>query len=67
MHECAVFHYMKRDLIDFVDHFFSVQNFISTHERFGVLPINRSDMWPDASGRLVLPPPFRVQPSRSRN
>ena len=43
-HTCVVLHYMKRDLIDCVDEFFSVENFIDTHERFGVLPNNGLDM-----------------------
>ena len=64
MHENSTIHYMKRDPIDFVYQFFSVQNFISTHERFGVLPINGSDMWPKALSALVLPPPVRLQPRR---
>ena len=66
MHGCATIHYMKRDPIDFADQFFSVQNFISTQERFGVLPINGLDMWPEAPGALVLPSPFRLQPRRPK-
>ena len=57
---------MKRDPVDYVDQFFSVQNFISTHERFGVLLVNGLDMWPEALGALVLPPPFKVQPGRPK-
>ena len=57
---------MKRDLIDYVDEFFSVENFIDTHERFGVLPNNGPGMWPEGVGALVLPPPFKVQPSRPK-
>ena len=57
---------MKRDLIDNVDEFYSVENFINTHERFGVLPNNGSDMWPKGVGAPVLPLPFNVQPNRPK-
>ena len=40
MSECETIHYMKRDPIDFNDNFFSIENFIGTHKRFGLLPIN---------------------------
>ena len=44
MHGCATIHYTKWDSIDFVDQFFNAQNFISTYERFGVFPVNGSNM-----------------------
>ena len=61
VHGCAIILYMKRDPVDFVDNFFKVENFISTHQRFGLLPINGSDMWLEGSSAPVLPPPFKVQ------
>ena len=61
MHGCVAIHYLKRDLVEFVDKFFSVENFIITHEGFNLLPINGQDMWLEASGAQVLLPPFRVQ------
>ena len=66
VHAYVVLYYMKRDMIDYVDEFFSVENFINTYERFGVLPNNRLDMWLDGVGAPVLPLPFKVQPSRPK-
>ena len=66
MHGCATIHYSKRDPVEYVDKFFNVENFISTHERCGLLPINGEDMWHEASSVQVLSPPFRVQPGRPK-
>ena len=55
------------DPVEFVDKFFSVENFITTHVRFGLLPINGQDKWHEALGAQSLPPPFRVQPRRPKN
>ena len=66
MNGCATIYYMKRDPVDFVDQFFSVQNFISTHEKFGMILVNGSDMWYEALGALVLPLTFRVQLGRPK-
>ena len=41
MYGCATIHYLKRDLVDYFDKFFSVKNFITTRQRFGLLPIIR--------------------------
>ena len=60
VHGCARIHFLKRDLIDFIDNFFSVQNFITTRERFDLLPINGQNMCFEASSANVLPPPFRM-------
>ena len=61
MHDCAKIHYLKRDPVDYLDKFFSVKNFITTRQRFGLLSINDQDMWIEASGAQVLPLPFRGQ------
>ena len=61
VHAYVVLHYMKRDPIDYVDEFFSVENFIDTHERLGVLQNNGTDMWPEGVGAPMLPSPFKVQ------
>ena len=53
---------MKKDLVDNVDQFFSVQNFISTHDRFRVLSINGLDMWPEAKDALVVTPSNPTRP-----
>ena len=67
MHKCADIHPLKRDLIEFVDKFFSVENFITIHEGFDLFPINGQYMWHEASGAQVLPLPFRVQPGKQKN
>ena len=67
MYDCAEIHYLKRDLVDYLDKFFNVKNFITTCQMFGLLPINGQDMWLEALGTQVLPPPFRVQLGRQKN
>ena len=66
MHNCAAIHYLNRDPMDYLDKFFNVKKFITTRERFVLLPINGQDMWPKASGTQVLPPLFRLQPGRPK-
>ena len=44
MHGCATIHYLKRNLVEYVDEFFSMKHFITTHGRCDLLPINGEDM-----------------------
>ena len=53
MHGCTTIHSLKRNPVEFIDKFFIVENFITTHARFGLLPINGQDMWLEASGARV--------------
>ena len=50
MHGCAAINYLKRVPVEYVDEFLSVENFITTHERCGLLLISGEDMWLEASG-----------------
>lgn len=65
LHACAVIHFLKQNVDDYVHEYFSLSKYKVAYG-YGLPALNGEKLWPVAEGYPVVPPPVKKMPGRPK-
>ncbi|XP_042003658.1 uncharacterized protein LOC121752603 [Salvia splendens] len=62
---CSVITFLNENVESYVSEYYTIEKYKLAHS-FGIPPLNGENMWPEAEGYKVMPPPAKKIPGRSK-